>query len=212
MIEIGGMDIKTSQSVYVPAEDTELAISAIEKSMHNSHYQYALDMGTGTGTLGIYAATSGKVDEVTFVDINEHAVSLARQNVEINKTRILPRCKCKFISSNLFSNIKGRYDLIIFNAPYLVHDEKERSLLAKAWDGGKDGVDVSIDFLEQARQRIRRNGRIILVASSHSNLRRLKSAIRRLGYTIKSTLKEHIFFEDIIAYEIAAGVQKNGRK
>lgn len=196
-----GIEIKTTDTTYRPAEDTDLAIKSIENVVARSKPKMTvLDMGTGSGILGIRAAISSMVDNVIFADINPEAVSLARYNVGLNRGKI--RAACSFIQTDLFSNISGKFDLIIFNAPYLIHEEKDTDLLSKAWDGGPSGVEVSISFLEQAKHHLNSYGRIILVASSHSDLRKLERAIKELGYVVERQGKEHVSFEDIISFEL----------
>ncbi len=68
-----------------------------------------LDVGTGTGFIGIYLAKNGK--NITASDINENAIKLAEENALRNKVKI------DFILSDLFENVSGRFDLIVFNPP-----------------------------------------------------------------------------------------------
>ncbi len=197
-----GIEIKTTDTTYRPAEDTHLAIKSIESVLVRSKTKMAvLDMGTGSGILGIRAAISSMVAHVTFADINPQAISLARYNVGLNRGKI--NAACSFAQSDLFSNIRGKFDLIIFNAPYLIHEEKDIDMLSKAWDGGPSGVEVSISFLERAKQHLNTGGRVILVASSHSDLQKLEHAINELGYVVEGQGKEHVSFEDIISFELA---------
>lgn len=69
-----------------------------------------LDIGTGTGFIPIYLSSLGYTCQG--VDISEYAVSLAHRNSLINNTH------CKFYCSDLFGNVRGKFDLITFNPPF----------------------------------------------------------------------------------------------
>ena len=70
-----------------------------------------LDMGTGSGTIGIFAASRGA--RVTACDINPRAVALAGKNARRNGVEM------EVLASDLFSALDGRsFDLICFNLPF----------------------------------------------------------------------------------------------
>lgn len=197
-----GIEIKTTDNIYKPAEDTYLAIRSIEGMLVRTKAPIlVLDMGTGSGILGIRAAISRNVRHVTFADLNPDAIALARYNVKLNRGKI--NAACSFVQSDLFSNIEEKFDLIIFNAPYLMHEENDTDMLSKAWDGGPSGVEVAIEFLRNAKHHLNNLGRVILVASSHSDIGKLKGAMKDLGYHVEREDIEHVPFEDIISFELA---------
>lgn len=68
-----------------------------------------LDMGTGTGYVAIFLAKKGFKVEGT--DINKKAVNVAKKNMKLNGVH------CRFFTSDLFSNVRGKYDIITFNPP-----------------------------------------------------------------------------------------------
>jgi len=69
----------------------------------------ALDLGTGTGYIGLYLAQRGW--DVDGVDISPHAIELASQNAIRNQLPL------RVYLSDLFSEVKGKYDVITFNPP-----------------------------------------------------------------------------------------------
>jgi len=71
-----------------------------------------LDLGTGSGVNGIVAAA--KSGDVVAVDVNPIAVECARQNAELN--RVGSRIDVR--ESDLFENVAGRFDLIVFDPPF----------------------------------------------------------------------------------------------
>lgn len=204
-IEFQGLRIgyPEASTVYPPAEDSFLAAKMVAKCLEESKSGSlnVLDMGTGTGILGLTALRSKKVSEVTFVDVNQDAIEAARRNCIANN---LSGKRCEFITGDLFSGVKGRFDMIIFNAPYLPHEEALERFESRALDGGRDGIELTIRFLSQAKGHMNKESRIIIVASSLGNLNELEEEIERLGLKITEREKEHIFFEDIVVMAVAS--------
>jgi release factor glutamine methyltransferase len=200
------IEIESEKGVYEPSEDSELAAEMISDYLSELGEQKerlnVLDLGTASGILGIFAAGSEKVGKVTFADMNPSAVGLAKRNAEKNKRSI--NCDLAFVESDLFSNIKDeKYDLIIFNAPYLRSENGEMND-DRRWSGGKEGVELSINFLEGVLWHLKRDGRLILVLSSLSNKEALTREVESLGLRISKELKRHYFFEDILVWLLAA--------
>lgn len=190
-----GLSIDTSDKVYEPSDDSFLAADIVNSLVAGmSDGIEVLDLGTGTGILGLVAAKSKKVKRVVFADINEDAVELCRKN--IGKNRSIISARCEVLKSNLFSKIKGEFDLIIFNAPYLPDDNKIK--MSEAWYGGKGGVELSINMLKESGLHLKQNGRVLLIESSFGDLDRLSEEMGVYGYSVDYEKKTHIDFEDII--------------
>jgi release factor glutamine methyltransferase len=194
--------IETAEDVYEPSEDSELASEMISDYLseieENKDKLNVLDLGTATGILGIFAAANMKAGKVTFADINPKAVKLAEINARGNRGS--EDVELSFVETDLFSKIHSdKYDLMIFNAPYL-RSEENRKMDDRRWSGGKEGVELSIRFLESSVLHLKKDGRIILVLSSLSNIELLKENMDRLGLKTFKELKKHYFFEDILVW------------
>ena len=206
-----GLEIKEDAQVYKPAEDSLLAIKAI-RGLNNLRKQDILDIGTGSGILGLYAATLFHAKKLVMSDINKRACKLAEKNYMLNKDK-LNGTDVTILKSDLFENIKGRYDLIIFNAPYLRGSiDAHLPIIERAWNGGPTGIEIALRFLNEASTHLKKNGVIILLASSLSDVDMLRKKIDELGYRIKSELKEHYFFEDIIAITMLKNTKLKNKK
>lgn len=130
----------------------------------------ALDLGTGTGYVGLYLAQHGW--QVDAVDISPRALELARANAERNGLFV------DIYLSDLFDQVQGKFDVIAFNPP-MRPDETElsrviTSLLRRSpkissflmtWVGERFESNRS-DFLARvvadARDRLNRGGRLLL--------------------------------------------------
>jgi len=181
--------------VYEPAEDSFLFAENLT-AQENAH---VLDMGTGCGILGIIAAK--KACHVVAVDINPHAVRCAKHNANLNKVS----GKMSFMQSDLFSALKQntKFDLILFNAPYVPSEENETAFwLGRAWAGGTTGRQVIDRFILQAPCYLKRDGRILIMQSSLSHVEETHRRFSELALSTKITTELSLpFFETLFLIE-----------
>lgn len=166
--------------IYEPAEDSFLLQKYVRKYAEGK----VLDVGTGSGIQAITALE--KTKDVLAVDINPEAVKLLKEK----------GIKAKV--SNLFSNVKGKFNLIIFNPPYLPEDKREPKDSATATTGGKKGYELIEKFLKQAKSFLEKEGRILMVCSSLTG--DVEKLFKKYGYKSKRLEEEKYFFEKIYVY------------
>lgn len=169
--------------VYEPREDSALLVEAVNELTIKD--LKALDMGCGSGV--ILEALSKKTKNLTGADINPFAVEQCKKKYK----------KIKFIQSNLFANIKDKYDLITFNPPYLPEEEKEDLETALMNNGGKQGYELLIKFLTQAKTHLTKNGMILTVFSTLTKPDIVFSEAKKLGYKHEIIRTKKLFFEEL---------------
>lgn len=150
------LKLKYKDSVYEDREDSWLLQSEVAKRAKG----LILDVGTGTG---IQALTAAQADaKVLATDVNFTACKLATANAKLNKLKFSVLC------TDLLAAIKPsvKFDLIIFNPPYLPPEAPQDI----AWSGGADFI---IKFLKQAKRHLKKDGRILLVWSSLTQLKKI---------------------------------------
>ncbi|MFA5141697.1 MAG: HemK2/MTQ2 family protein methyltransferase [Candidatus Woesearchaeota archaeon] len=140
--------------IYEPREDSLLVQESIKRYARGS----ILDMGTGSGILAREAFNYSK--EVTAVDINPEALDHAKKNSDK---------KIIFKQSDLFQNVKEKYQLIIFNPPYLPEDKAEDRESSLITSGGKHGYELIEKFMASVNDHLEDDGKILLVFSSLTN-------------------------------------------
>ena len=182
------MNIEDSPMVYKPSDDTFLML----KNIKVRNGENVLDMGTGSGIIGIHSAKLGA--NVTSADINPYAVELAEKNAGLNNVKI------NVIQSNLFEKINNKFDVIVFNPPYLPTSKNERmdDEINSAWDGGEEGSQVVLEFLKNFRKYLKKNGRCYLLVSS-LNKKALKRIEKLNGILIG---EKKLFFEKLMVFQI----------
>ncbi|MDD4353752.1 MAG: methyltransferase [Candidatus Nanoarchaeia archaeon] len=146
--------------VYSPKEDSYLLKKWVIKL---SKGKKVLDMGTGSGIQAMAAKLGGAVS-ILGVDKNKKAIELSKLNA-----KKLGFEGVEFKYSDLFLAVNEKFDLIIFNPPYLPFEkglnyEKDYDLV-----GGEKGNEVSIEFLKQAIEYLNNEGIILMICSSLSD-------------------------------------------
>ena len=102
------------------------------------------------------------------------------------------------VQSDLFQNIKEKFDTIIFNPPYLP-DQEPKDL---ALDGGKQGYELTEKFLKHAKTHINKNGTILLLFSSLTNKEKINDILKTNNYTFKEVDQLKLDFEELYIYKI----------
>ena len=189
MIKYQGMEFQTCEKVYEPAEDTFLLADNLIVKQSDK----VLEIGTGTGIISIIA--SKKTENVTAIDINKYAVECAQKNAKINQSHIDVRL------GDLFGPVENeKFDLILFNTPYLPTDEDEmvNDELEAAWDGGKDGRSVIDRFIKDLSTHLNPKGHVQLVQSSLSNVEETIGKLMEMDFKVTVTASERFFFEEVV--------------
>jgi len=161
--------------IYEPEEDSYLLNKFVKKYAKGK----VLDMGTGSGIQALTALEN--TPDVLAVDINEECVRALKINV---------------IQSDLFSNVKGKFDLIIFNPPYLPEDKEEPEDSKVITTGGEKGSEIIVKFLEDAKEHLNKNGKILILISSLTG----DANVLFKDYKYKLLESENLFFETISVF------------
>ena len=170
--------------MYEPREDSFL----LEKYVKKLAFGKVLDMGTGSG-IQIEAALKSKNVKTALAS-------------DIDKS-LLPKLKnknFKVIHSDLFSNIKGKFDTIIFNPPYLPDSKHDDD---KSLGGGKKGYELLVRFLNEANSFLNKDGIVLIVFSSITNKKIIDQTIDDNLLEPELLEKKRIFFEELYVYKIS---------
>jgi len=118
-VDFYGNIINVNKNVLIPRFETELLVDKTIKLI-NKYFDKKvdiLDIGTGSGCIAIslYKEVDSNIDGI---DISNDALSVARENNILNNTNV------NFYQSDVFSNVSGKYDVIISNPPYIAYNEE----------------------------------------------------------------------------------------
>jgi release factor glutamine methyltransferase len=178
-------------TIYQPAEDSYLMSRILKEQIpslldKNPELKF-LEIGVGSGIHLETAYNSGiKKENLFSSDINKDSV---------NHCSMLG-FNCVY--SDLFEKITGKFDIIIFNPPYLPEDSKEPQDSRLSTTGGEKGIEIIIEFLKQAKEHLENEGKIFLITSTLSEYLDFQA----MGYQAKELGCEKLFFETLCVWEL----------
>jgi len=194
MIHNEVMFARQRRAIYEPAEDSHLLSEFVKKLAFGK----VLDVGTGSGIQAFEAAKLKKVRSVLAADISDEVIRHLKN--KINKKEL--NSKIKIINSDLFSDIKGRFDTIIFNPPYLPLDKREPLDSRLATTGGKHGYETLHRFFNDLNDHLTKNGIALIVFSSLTNKEKVDEFIINSGLTFEILKEEKVSFETLYCYKL----------
>lgn len=154
-----GYEFYVNDKVLIPRFDTEILVDEAGKLLKPGMRLLDLCTGSGCILLSLLAEHEELDLEGVGADISSEALQVAR----LNRERLGVRAE--LIESDLFSGIKGTFDLIVSNPPYIAEEELEGLMPevrdhepAIALDGKKDGLYFYRKIVEQAAQYLNPGG------------------------------------------------------
>ncbi|HSW77461.1 MAG TPA: peptide chain release factor N(5)-glutamine methyltransferase [Candidatus Chromulinivoraceae bacterium] len=166
--EFYGRPFKVTPATLIPRPDSETIITLLDEllppafSLIHDIPKRLVDIGTGSGCLGITAKLEHPELDITICDISNHALNVAKSNAKALKAEVTP------ILSDLLTDYPFSPDIIIANLPY-VDPEWERSPEtnyepALALFADNDGLALIYKLIDEASPRITANGLVFLEA------------------------------------------------
>lgn len=198
--EFMGFVFKVNDNVLIPRMDTETLVCEAIKRLERGGD--VLDLGTGSGAIGISIARLCPKTKVTLSDISEAALEIAEENIALNKVKV------KTVRSDLLAAFKGRlgakkFDMIISNPPYIatgviagLEPEVREHEPMLALDGGADGLNFYRLIAQDAPNHLKKDGVLMLEIGYDQ------------GYLVSALLRESGRFDGI---EVIKDISGNDR-
>ncbi len=172
--------------IYEPREDSYLLERNLRKYVRGKK---VLDMGAGSGIQSL-SALKLEAKSVLSVDIDKESLEhLKKLNLNV-------------VKSNLFSDVKGKFDLILFNPPYLPKEKLEDKESRRITTGGEFGDEIILKFLKKSKKHLTNKGAILLIISSLTPMERIIDAIKKLNYKHKVIDSFNLFMEKLELWEL----------
>jgi release factor glutamine methyltransferase len=198
--EFYGRRFKVTTSTLIPRPESESLIELLKQaipkneSLLNERPLRLVDVGTGSGILGITAKLEHPEIDVTISDVSRHALKIANENAKALHAEVTS------IQSNLLANYPLVADIIIANLPY-VDPEWERSPEtdhepATALFAEKHGLALIFELLTQTKAKLSLGGKLILEADPEQHPAIIKEAIKN-GLVHVETIEYGILFEKL---------------
>jgi release factor glutamine methyltransferase len=167
--EFYGRRFKTTPAALIPRPESETIIEMLKDIVPKNlsllpDKLHLIDVGTGTGCLGITAKLEWPELNVTLTDISRHALNLARENATLLHADV------QFVQGDLLRGYGTPVDIIVANLPYVdrdwdvspdTHAEPEQALYAD-----DSGLALIRQLLDQATLLLRPGGNLLLESDS----------------------------------------------
>jgi release factor glutamine methyltransferase len=175
------LDITVNEDVLIPRPETELLVeiasdlAGAPRSV--THGKKILDLCTGSGCIAIALTKRLSDCKIVASDISDRALSVARKNAAKHSANGI-----EFVKSDLFSDLKGTFDLIVSNPPYISGPEfskLQKEVLMEprvALYGGEDGLDFYRRIFRGAGNFLNKGG-YVAVEIGYSQARAVKDVV-----------------------------------
>ena len=116
-----GLDLKVTPATLIPRPETAELVEEVERLKVKGERLRVLDVGTGSGCIGIALKKRHPEWRITGIDISEEAIEVAKENAKRNNVEV------DFKVADIFDFIgeKLQYDIVVSNPPYICEKEKE---------------------------------------------------------------------------------------
>ena len=171
--------------LYIPSDDTIFLANTINRYSGT----LALEIGTSNGIVLMELAKQFKTVIGTDIDF----CSLKRL-LEMSRNQ-------RVICCHAASALHGiKFDLIVTNPPYLPNSTGN---IDKTTDGGPAGVEITIDLLKDAIDRLEIGGKFLIIVSSISDTRKLDSFLSKNNIMVKKIAQKELFYETLQILELS---------
>jgi release factor glutamine methyltransferase len=161
--EFFGLEFGVTPDVLIPRPETELLVErAILWLQAHPNCRQAVDVGTGSGCIGITLAVNVPDLQIVATDISSTAAKMARRNAVRNGVgQRMEVLECDLLPPG------KEFDLIVANLPYIPTKTLRRLPIfgrepTVALDGGKDGLDLIRRLLTAAPEGLNPGGLMLL--------------------------------------------------
>lgn len=160
------LDFEVNEDVLIPRPETEVLVQTVLEIAGKTPGKALdiLDLCTGSGNIAIALTKNLTNCKIVASDLSDKALSVAMRNAERNGVSD----KVQFITSDLFDNISGSFDIIASNPPYIARHEfadLQKEVLMEprmALDGGDDGLDFYRWITEAAPKHMKPGGYLVM--------------------------------------------------
>ena len=196
--EFYGIQMYVNENVLIPQPDTEIlvqeVIKIIEQKNKNKEQKdiEILDMCTGSGCIAVAIAANVPNVKAMLADVSREALEIAKVNAQNTNTTE----KFKFIQTNMFERVEGKFDIIVSNPPYIETDtiksldKQVQNEPLLALDGGEDGLKFYRILINEGYKYLNKDG-YLCMEIGYNQKQKVEELLRQNEkYTNIYTLKD----------------------
>ncbi|MDR1606300.1 MAG: peptide chain release factor N(5)-glutamine methyltransferase [Streptococcaceae bacterium] len=162
--EFCGLTLDVDTRALIPRPETEELVALVLAENEGGYPLRVLDIGTGTGSIALSLAQARPDWQLLATDISADALALAKQNADKLGIRTVA-----FAQSDVFSQVSGKYELIVSNPPYIADFEKAE-MAANVLDyephlalfAAEDGLAIYQKISDELTSVLKPNGKVYL--------------------------------------------------
>ncbi len=206
--EFMGLEFTVNEKVLIPRQDTEILVEEVLRDLHDG--SRILDMCTGSGCILISLLHYSNDCQGTGADISGDALCVARENA----ARILAGKKddtvARFVESDLFERVEGRFDILVSNPPYIrsavipeLAEEVRGNEPILALDGAEDGLLFYRRIIKQGKEHLCGGGRLFFEIGYDQGVA-VKGMMEEAGYADVRIVKDFSGLDRVVygRYEV----------
>ena len=174
----------------IPRQDTELLIDLVLKRFDKGSKLNILDLGTGSGVIGITLSKLYPNSMITISDISSKALNVANKNIKNhNVTNI------RSLESDWFDNFKEEelFDLILTNPPYISKDDDHLNNLELGYEpsnalvASKNGFADIFKIIDTSPRFLNSEG-LLMIEHGYTQGNRVKNYFQQKSF---NNIKQH---------------------
>lgn len=197
-----GLDFQVNEHVLIPRQDTEILVEEVLREMIDD--SRILDMCTGSGCILISLLHYSNRCEGVGADISEKALEMAEKNARQLLGHKGKEISYRFVQSDLFENLEGKFDIIVSNPPYIrsevidtlmpeVRDHEPRQAL----DGTSDGIYFYRRIVEESKGFLKYGGRLYFEIG-YDQAVEVSDLMEQAGFTDIHTVKDYAGLDRVV--------------
>lgn len=197
-----GLDFFVNEHVLIPRQDTEILVEEVLRQMSDGCR--ILDMCTGSGCILISLLHYNNWCEGVGVDLSEKALEVAAKNAETLLKNKSSQSVYRFVQSNLFENVDGKYDIIVSNPPYIKSDvietlmpEVKEHEPRMALDGTEDGLYFYQRITETSKEYLNRGG-MLYYEIGHDQAEAVSQIMKSEGFSDVQVVKDYAGLDRVV--------------
>ena len=174
----------------IPRQDTELIIDLVIKQFDKESKLNILDLGTGSGVIGITLSKLYPNSIITISDISSKALKVAKKNIKKhNVTNI------RSLESDWFDSFKDKelFDIILTNPPYISKDDDHLNNLELGYEpsnalvASKNGFADIFKIIDTSPRFLNSEG-LLMIEHGHTQGNRVKNYFQQKSF---NNIKQH---------------------
>jgi len=191
-----------NEFTLIPRPETELLVKTVLDAACRFENPKLLDIGTGSGCIGITLLLENKKIKADMSDISMPALKTAEKNAQLYNT--LERAE--FIHSDLFKNINKKYDIIVSNPPYIpIKDKQTLQIEVRDFDpetalftSDNDGIEFYEKIINDAPLFLTQGGMLFFELGAGQS-RKVKKLLEKAEFHNTAVLKDFSRIERVIS-------------